>query len=348
MTFIAFRRIQQGVRCFSAAAIAAGALALSGGRVPRTGAESGASPAHAPSLAPDDGRPVVIVVHGRGQLPGDSAAVRAQWSRVIQSRTSALAGTSVLRDDDVWVAWYADALDPLNPVVCTAETASDVTANGAQSEDARLREFFAAAGTGITAVLDLFDGYARDEARAIAGDLLFLGDPVRKCAAETELRNALARAAAEQRPVILVAHSFGSLLAYGYLASAVPDDSSAAEIHQFVTMGSLLGAPGARRLLLADHDSLPSLPHSVRAWTNITDPRDALAHPIRFDADADTTRARNLTTTPSAPESDPHDIVRYLRDPVTVRVVAGAWCDAFRWTERERPPAGCHTLADSR
>src|SRR5690606_8098066 len=114
--------------------------------------------------------------------------------------TSELAGTAVLRDDDVWVAWYADALDPLSSAVCTEVTASggSASATGAQNEDADLREFFAAAGAGITAVLDLFDGYARDEARAIAGDLLFLGDPVRKCAAETQLWNALVRAAAER------------------------------------------------------------------------------------------------------------------------------------------------------
>lgn len=335
----------RGIRLLAAAALATG-LALAGG-APLTGAAPGLSPERTPSRAPDEGRPVVIIVHGRGQLPGDSAAVRAHWSRVIETRARELAGTTVLRDDDVWVAWYADALDPLAPAVCTPAPASGAAANGAESDDARLREFFAAAGTGITAVLDLFDGYARDEARAIAGDLLFLGDPVRKCAAEMQLQTALDRAAAGRRPVILVAHSFGSLLAYGYLSSPAPDASSTSTIHQFVTLGSLLGAPGARRLFLADHDSLPSLPRGVHAWTNIRDTRDALAYAIRFDASADTALARNLTTTPSAPESDPHDIVRYLRDPVTVRVVAGAWCDAFPATVHERPP-GCDTLGVGR
>jgi hypothetical protein len=301
------------------------------------------TPAQIESVAPDSGRPVVILVHGRGQILGDSAAVRAQWSRVLQTGVSTLAGGELLREGDVRVAWYADALDPLAPAVCDEPPSPATSGNGAADEDAQLREFFAAAGAGITAVLDLFDGYARDEARAIAGDLLFLGDPLRKCAAERQLENAIARARQEGRPVILVAHSFGSLLAYGYLRSQ-PDDSAAADIRQFVTIGSLLGAPGARKLFLGDSDSLATLPPGVQAWTNIVETRDALAYPILFDTSVDTTRVRNLTTTPEAPGADPHDVVRYLRDPVTLRVLARAFCGALAVPPDVRKPSGCASL----
>src|SRR5690606_38385951 len=108
---------------------------LAGDGAPLDGDAPDPSPEHAPTRAPDDGRPVVIIVHGRGELPGDSAAVTARWSRIVETRTSELAGTAVLRDDDVWVAWYADALDPLSSAVCTEVTASggSASATGAQN-----------------------------------------------------------------------------------------------------------------------------------------------------------------------------------------------------------------------
>jgi alpha-beta hydrolase superfamily lysophospholipase len=312
--------------------VIAGALALTGLGPP----SDGVSLAHFAPVAADTGRPVVILVHGRGQLLGDSAAVHAQWSRVLQSGASKLAGASLLRDEDVWLAWYADALDPLAPPACSSQPGSDSGQTPAEHDADGTQALFAAMGESLVAALDLFDGYARDEARAIAGDLLFLGDPQRRCAAETQLEAALARAAREKRPVILVAHSFGSLLAYGYLHSASPDDSAAIDVRRFVTIGSLLGAPGARELLLGDREPRASLPPGVQAWTNIVEPEDALAYPIAFSGDTAASRLENLTTTPGTPGADPHDVVRYLRDPVTVRVVTGAWCEAFETA------SGCH------
>ncbi len=300
------------------------------------------------SSAPDTGRPVIILVHGRGQILGDSVAARAEWSRALKRGAAKIGSDSMLGEDDAWVAWYADALDPLAPATCNAKTASATSSSEPQSDDEELREFFAAAGAGITAALDMIDGYAREEARALAGDLLFLGDPVRRCAAESQLENALSRAAQQKRPVILVAHSFGSLLAYGYLQSASDIDSAAVEIHQFVTIGSLLGAPGARQLFLGDHNARASLPPGVRAWTNVVDVRDALAHPIVFALDSSTARVGNVFTSPGAPNSDPHSVTRYLTDSATARVVLGAWCEAFGTAGSADSPAGCQTFADKR
>jgi hypothetical protein len=327
------------------------ALALIGGVFVLSGAALAApaeTAAQFTSSAPDTGRPVIILVHGRGQIPGDSVAARAEWSRALQRGAAKVGSDSLLRDNDAWVAWYADALDPLAPATCNAKPASATSTSESQSDDEQLREFFAAAGAGITAALDMIDGYAREEARALAGDLLFLGDPVRRCAAESQLENALTRAAEQNRPVILVAHSFGSLLAYRFLQSTSAIDSGAVDIHQFVTIGSLLGAPGARQLFLGDHDARASLPPGVRAWTNVVDVRDALAHPIVFDQDSATARVGNVFTSPGAPNSDPHSVTRYLTDPATARVVLGAWCEAFEVAGSAESPAGCRSLAVAR
>ena len=319
-------------------------FALNGAAV----AAPGTAGASLTSSAPDTGRPVIILVHGRGQILGDSVAARAEWSRALQRGAAKVGSDSLLRDDDAWVAWYADALDPLAPATCNAKQASTTSSSESQNDDEQLREFFAAAGAGITAALDMIDGYAREEARALAGDLLFLGDPVRRCAAESQLENALARAAQQKRPVILVAHSFGSLLAYGYLQSTSAIDTGVVDIHQFVTIGSLLGAPGARQLFLGDHNARASLPPGVRAWTNVVDVRDALAHPIVFEQDSAAARVGNVFTSPGAPNSDPHSVTRYLTDSATARVVLGAWCEAFEVGGGAESPAGCTSLTAAR
>jgi hypothetical protein len=325
----------------------AGAFALLGAGEAR----SGAAPLPPIETPADTGRPVGILVHGRGELPGDSVAARKSWTRAIKSGTATLSGDSLLRDDDVWVAWYADALDPLAPPVCDAAPRPDRSRDGTGGDDDGLRAFFAAIGEGLTATLDMLDGHARDEARALAGDFLFIGDPVRRCAAETQLARVLARATREGRPVILVAHSFGALLSYGYLQSSPPDDSAHFTVRKYVTIGSLLGAPGVRSMLLGDTASRARLPNGVERWSNIVNPRDALAYSVAFETSADSAangRAENLTTSAGTAGEDSHYIGRYLRDPVTVRSVVGAWCDAFPAGGRATSPVGCQALAGRR
>lgn len=316
--FVPLRQTALG-RVFAAALIVAAATVLH---------LASASAAQAPSLA-TPARPVIILVHGRGQLLGDSVALRTEWMRAMREGARKATGSDILGDDDVQLAWYADALDPLAPAACERPAASSAAGRAARRSDPALRDVFLAVGEGLISVLDAFDGYARGEMRAIAGDLLFLGDSARRCAAEGELEAALRRAADGRRPVILVAHSFGSLLAYGYLQHLSPDDSAAFDIRRLVTIGSLLGAPSARELLLGDSTTRVAIPRAVEGWTNIVNPDDALAYPIPFADDSVSARAVNLTTTPGLAGEDPHGPARYLRDPAGVGAVVGAWCKAF-------------------
>lgn len=287
----------------------------------------------------DTARPVVIIVHGRGQLPGDSAAARAEWTRTLRGAVAAVAGDSILRADDVWLAWYAGALDPLTPAVCDTPPDGSAAAGG-------LRALFAAVGVGLVATLDLLDDHAREEARALAGDFLFIGDPLRRCAGETQLARALARARREGRPVILVAHSLGSLVSYGWLRTAPPDELARTRIRRVITIGSVLGVPGVRATVYGDTATRIALPRDVGGWTNIVDPQDALAYPMAFPLGSDA--AENLTTATTPAGEDPHYIGRYLGDPVTARAVVEAWCGVSAPPPSARSPAssrGCRASA---
>jgi alpha-beta hydrolase superfamily lysophospholipase len=177
---------------------------------------------------------------------------------------------------------------------------------------------------------------SRYSMRALVGDVLYLGDRWRRCAVDRRLESALARAAREQRPVILVAHSFGSLVAYSYLrgdrfhtSSSTSSASSAPPIHRYVTLGSMLGIPELQELLLGRVGPL-SLPKGVRSWVNVRHTGDPFAAPLVVDTASGSRRGsapiREVVTSGNA--VDPHDIVTYLRDPVTARAIAWAWCDA--------------------
>jgi alpha-beta hydrolase superfamily lysophospholipase len=172
--------------------------------------------------------------------------------------------------------------------------------------------------------------------RALVGDILYLGDNWRRCGVERRIDAALGRAAREDRPIVLVAHSFGSLVAYSYLRSERARKSTAPPaIHRLVTLGSMLGIPELQQLLLGRTGAL-SLPSNVRSWVNVRHTEDPFAVPLAGATSADDARSIHDVVI-QAPAADPHDIRTYLRDPAAARAIVWAWCDAFRGTR----PAAC-------
>jgi pimeloyl-ACP methyl ester carboxylesterase len=273
----------------------------------------------------DRGRPVVLLVHGRGMLDRDTAATRRMWFDAISSGAGTTNGQRLYSDRDVRVVWYADVLDPRSSSGCDYR-AGDARARRTTS-DPELREVVATAGSilgAITALVD--DSGAAGQLRALSADAAFLTDPRKRCAAEQRLGDALDRARGEGRPVILVAHSLGAVVAYDYLSSR----TDTAIVDRFVTIGSLVGSPDLRRLLIgADGSDSLARPTSVKSWVNIRNENDWFAAPITVGKDV-------LASAPTD-EPDPHEMVGYLRGVATNAEVAADWCAAFGG----KPPAGC-------
>ena len=183
--------------------------------------------------------------------------------------------------------------------------------------------------------------------RALVGDLLYLGDRWRRCGVERRFASTLDLAARQRRPVVLVAHSFGSLVSYDYLrADRRNARQSAPAIHRYVTLGSMLGIPELQELLLGRAGPL-ALSARVRSWVNVRHRGDPFAASLLDSADASPRGAgpkiRELVT--DVQTYEPHDIVGYLRDPVAARAIVWAWCDAFG-ESRARPPEACADIRD--
>jgi pimeloyl-ACP methyl ester carboxylesterase len=283
--------------------------------------------------APEDdrGRPVVLLVHGRGMLDRDSSATRAMWIGGLGSATKALARQSLISERDVRIVWYADVLDPRSDAGCDYSPA-DPRARRDAATDPDLKTFVSLAGS-VLGALGAFvtDTEAGAQLRGFAGDAAFLSDARKRCAAEQRLGDAIDRAQREGRPIILVAHSLGALVAYDYLSTR----RDTGVVQRFITIGSIVGSPELRHLLVGG-DSTDTLvtPASVKRWVNIRNDRDPLATPLSV--------GRDVVVTVPADEADPHEMIGYLRGSATAGEVLSGWCAAFG--PRAPSPAGCAAI----
>ena len=287
------------------------------------------------------GRPVILIVHGRGFLSRDSAVFRRDALQALREGAFRATGDSVLDDDDVRLVWYADVMAARrrtgNSSLC--DTASD-PADAGFSPGFLLRSLALVASELVDA--GATDSTA-DDARDLAGDLRFLGNPSLRCDAEGRVADALGRAERDGRPVIVVAHSLGAFVTWGYLRHRTLDARDVVEIQRLVTVGSPVGNADLRDLLFGDTTAV-YLPRGVRSWINAVNPDDPFASRLTA-LDTASGRARAIRgvsdlITGSQDESA-HDLRGYLRDAGTASAILAAWCD--RAQQRQRL-AGCIAL----
>jgi pimeloyl-ACP methyl ester carboxylesterase len=268
---------------------------------------------------PDDrGRPVILLLHGRGLLDRDTTAMRRLWLESLTEGARRIGRDVPLDARDVRLVWYADVLDPRSSAGCDYAS-SDPRARRASEADPDVRTVVSVVGGLFGAITSLVaDSEAGSQLRGLAADASFLTDTRKRCASEQRLADAIARARSEGRPVILVAHSLGSIVAYDYLSSR--GDSTL--VRRLITLGSPLGSADLRQLLLGgDSTDTLSLPKTVLGWINIRNDGDPFATSV--------TVGRDIWEPVSNAAADPHDMVGYLGNSVTAGLVLGAWCDAF-------------------
>src|SRR5438045_5263862 len=95
---------------------------------------------------PDDrGRPVILLVHGRGITDRDTSAMRKFWFGALSSGAKTVAKDSLIAERDVRVVWYADVLDPQSTAGCDY-AAGDPRAKREAAEDPDLKSLVSMAG----------------------------------------------------------------------------------------------------------------------------------------------------------------------------------------------------------
>jgi pimeloyl-ACP methyl ester carboxylesterase len=277
----------------------------------------------------DRGRPVILMLHGRGMGDRDTTELRKLWLDGLTRGAKPLTRAPLIADRDVRLVWYADILDPRSGESCDYAT-DDPRARHDATTDPNLKTFVSFVGSLLGAITGFVsDTESAVQLRALSADATFLSDAHKRCASERRLSDALERAKREGRPVILVAHSLGSLVAYDYLSSR--RDSNV--VQRLVSLGSMLGATDLRHLLIGgDSTDGFGLPRSVKAWVNIRNDGDLLAMSLPFGSE--------IITTPPADEIDRHEMVAYLRNGFTAGAILEGWCAAFVAAQ----PSGCREL----
>lgn len=275
---------------------------------------------------PEPGRPVILFVHGRGMIDRDTAETRKLWLGSLKATAKQITRDALVDDDDVRLVWYADVLDPRSREVCDYE-ATDPRARRDAKMDPEFKNVVSVVGSFLGAMTTMVsDNESASQLRALAGDASFLGDSRKRCASERRLGDALDRAKRERRPVILVAHSLGAIVAYDYLSSR----ADTGVVQRLVSVGSMLGSADLRRLLIGgDSTDTFASPASVKTWINVRNTGDVLAVPLSF--------GRDLLTTPPADEPDKHEMMSYLRNEVGATAILAGWCSAFAG----KAPGGC-------
>lgn len=249
-------------------------------------------------------RPLVLLVHGRGQLDVDTASLRRDWQRELNSSLASV-GLPRLEDGDVRLAWYADLLDPevANECVRPVDTLGDI------GFDAIARFIFAS-------LVSAIPKHESRSARGVFGELLYFLDASARCAARLRVGRQIQSALAGDRPVVVVAYSMGALVAYDYLSSA--DRPDLRGDLRLITLGSPLGLREIRSLLF--RDAFASLPRGVASWVNVYDPGDPFAAPLGAAPPLEDRR------TETRYDGDAHYAGRYLRDASTGAALGRALC----------------------
>lgn len=260
------------------------------------------------------------------------------WETSLRSGMVGLTGAPVLADSDMRVVWYADVLDSQSGASC-AFPADDRRARRVMGGDEGLQILTSGMGNVIGILGGIFgDGQVDTELRDAAGDMQFLGDAGKRCAAERRLTDALDAARRARRPVVLVAHSFGSIVAYDALTAR--DSAQEPTIARLVTIGAVVGSPTLRRIIFGESEaSALRLPPGVQSWVNVRNPGDPLAAPLEPLPHDTSASIRDVPTSTNNDDADTHEMVGYLRDTVTARAVLGAWCATIRPSSAR--PRGC-------
>jgi hypothetical protein len=240
------------------------------------------------------------------------------WFDALVAGGKSITSLPLVAERDMRVVWYADVLDSRSPLGCDY-SANDARARRSAAINPDLKTVVATAGTLLDIITSIVaDTESMSQLRALSADATFLSDSRKRCASEQRLGDAIDAARREGRPVILLAHSMGSLVAYDYLSAR----ADTGLVERFITIGSMVGASELRKLLIGGDDSdTLSRPAGVKSWTNIRHPNDLFATSIPT--------GRNVIASPPSDEPDPHEMVGYLRGISSATEILGSWCSAF-------------------
>lgn len=278
-------------------------------------------------------QPLLVMIHGRDQPVAQRTQVEATWRKALADGLRGARLDPIPPDRQRFV-WYADLLVP------GAKGCSYLSLDDAKADEAPGRTVWPELRSvllGIAAQIPA--GAQRTLLNHIMQDTeTYLSTGSAACAVDQRLRRAVgedpaAAALPTGVPVVVIAHSLGSMITYRNLMGKLEQVGRPVYL---VTIGSMLGEKTVQRTLLGAHAAYPApVPLPVLGWWNVVNSRDKIAFPAApaFATDHAQKRPRDLVRDLGGP--DAHNATRYLRSVTVSNAIAEAWCMA------SKKPAGC-------
>jgi hypothetical protein len=329
------------------------------------------------------GRPVVIFIHGRDEAFNIPAQLRDEWYGAFDAGLEKLGLVGLIPVSDRVFVHYEDVYEPdwNSAKGCTADSKGHAPEfDGSQAMATADAERYYRTRLGRIDLRDRIKTWLMEAALQLPGSRTFalqffrdtkayLEDPAHHCATNDHLWKALAHAQETRRPIILVGHSMGTLVAYDLL-DGLDIPHKKLSVDRFVSLGSQLGVEGmvsylhhprvyeikigadaaAPRLVPIDagsafSDSPPfDLPAGMASWVNIRGESDFMApFAVKHNFKIPPHYTFADLTIPTKPGS-PHWVGAYLKDKVVVRAIAAGWCAGFK--PPARPPTACAIVSD--
>lgn len=270
--------------------------------------------------------PVLVGIHGLNNKP-PAPVLAAWWAASLHEGLARNLGLGDLQLD-FRLAYWADLLhaapvppddDPAPYTEAPGEGALPRARTGLRRRMAAWG--YEAAGKVAEAVASAppLEAFIEDLVNARANDLFrYHTEAGLRVRVRQRLEDQLAAAAATRCPVVLIAHSMGSIIAYDVLRQ-----HPCIAIAHLVTIGSPLGLAEIKAHATREFGT-PVVPAGVAQWTNLSDPRDPVAaFDVRLRSDygpnasgVQITDASVMNTYVSPlGRANPHKVYGYLRAP---------------------------------
>jgi hypothetical protein len=279
-------------------------------------------------------RRIIIGIHGLNNKPRPDI-LRDWWKTAINEGLSRNRGRKKLHADFELVYW-ADLLhsEPLDPneasevyVAAAGKGPLPKSGMGVVPMAAALIEEGVGKALATVFRAPVGEDVIRDALKVKMPDLyVYRHDPEKRNAIHERLVDILRDVQGEDRRVMLIAHSMGSLIAYDVLKKA-DHDLPELWIAHLVTAGSPLGLVDVREIVAGPQ----RVPECVERWSNLADPRDWVARWDTLLANEYPPNSKGVTISdhlvvngyvcPSG-RRNPHKVFGYLRTPEMSDLIA--------------------------